>query len=257
MKIIKNSKEFLKDVADKFLEYLNSVKDGDKIKFEYDTSSYVKDKPIVKFTPEAYFKMRTLIQKATGEIGWNGTVERDNNIFTITDILVYPQTVTGCTVTCDEIETGLWLNKFPTETFNKIRFQGHSHVNMGTAPSGTDRTMYDKYTETIDDDDYYIFMILNKKDEFYIEIVDKKNNAVFYKNDITVEIIGAEDFWKTAQENIKVVTPPAVQNKPNVKPSEDKAKIIYNVEFENCKKDCSKCDKINDCMDYYMDKEIV
>lgn len=249
MKILKRSKEEKQKILKKFEEYLNGLKDDDKISFEYNSTSDIKPKIII--TSDAYIKIKTLVSKCTGEVGWNGTVERDGNTFKITDILVYPQTVTGATVTCDEIETGTWLMKHPTEVFNKIRFQAHSHVNMATSPSSVDRTMYTSYSATIKDDDFYIFMIFNKKDEYYIELIDKKTNAVYYKNDVEVCIGENIDEWYAeVSKNIKTHTPyiTPITSSNNKQTTENKE------EFDNCKNDCSACTKFEECMEYYMDK---
>jgi hypothetical protein len=148
-------------------------------------------KPIVNFTAEAYLKMNYLIQECTSEIGWHGTVTRNKNIFTITDILVYPQKVTGATTSSIPVgdKYDAWLMELPDNIFNFLRFQGHSHVNMGTSPSGVDNNFYDAILQTLKDNDYYIFAIMNKRQEISIWIYDLATNLIFDEKDITLNIL--------------------------------------------------------------------
>ena len=232
---------------EKFLEYLDNLKDGENINFKYDADTDIENiiKPKIIISKEAKNKMDTLIKKADGEIGWNGTVIRNGNVFTITDIYVYPQKVGATTVTCDEKETGDWLNTLPDEVFNNLRFQAHSHVNMGVSPSGTDNVMFNKYLETLDDDDFYIFMILNKKGDYYIEMYDKTQNIIFYKKDIEICIEGVEEFWEEASKQIKKEVPATPANPYNYNKQEKQ------LSFKDCNKNCSTCKDFRQCATEY------
>ena len=56
--------------------------------------------PQIFITTNAYVKMRKLVETNSMEIGWYGTVEKQpgfDNIYVITDIIVYPQLVSGAT----------------------------------------------------------------------------------------------------------------------------------------------------------------
>ena len=249
MKTIKKSTEFIEDCKTKFLQYLDNLKDGENINFKYDADTDIENivKPKIIISKEAKNKMDTLIKKADGEIGWNGTVIRNGNVFTITDIYVYPQKVGATTVTCDEKETGDWLNTLPDEVFNNLRFQAHSHVNMGVSPSGTDTVMFNKYLETLDDDDFYIFMILNKKGDYYIEMYDKTQNIIFYKKDIEICIEGVEEFWEEASKQIKKEVPLAPANPYNYNKTEEKKQLS----FKDCNKNCSTCKDFRQCATEY------
>ena len=147
-------------------------------------------------------------KKADGEIGWHGIVERHNNFFTIKDIIVYPQTVSGATVTTDAVEYSTWLMGLDDETFNHCRYQGHSHVNFSVTPSGVDRQFYDDILQTLQENDYYIFMITNKRSDIYIIIYDYTNNILFETKDITIKVLIDNedlDLWadKAIQDNVK------------------------------------------------------
>lgn len=250
MKRIKITKEFKKELLKDFTKYLDTLEAGKKIEYTYKEDNFQTEKPKVILSQKAYIKIKTLVSKATGEVGWNGSVTRNGNEFIVEDIFVYPQTVTPATVTCDEIETATWLMSLPTEIFNKLRFQAHSHVNMGISPSGVDTTMYSKYLQNLGEDDFYIFMIFNKKDEYYIEINDNKTNTIYYKNDIIVEIEGTTDYWESVKDNIK--------EPKTVTPSESKV-VNYptKTEIGKCDKNtCKDCEKFTECATEWYKKKM-
>ena len=190
-----------------FEKYLNQYKSNSgHIRFDYDynNSIEVDVKPIVEFTPLAYLKMQSLVQNAKEEIGWHGLVAKADNVYKVYDIIVYPQTVTAVTVSTDEVEYANWLMSYPDEVFNDIRLHGHSHVNMGVSPSSTDTDFYNNLLNNLLDDDYYIFMIINKKNELNIWIYDSPNNIIFETKDIQVNVkIGDLELNEWYSENVK------------------------------------------------------
>ena len=66
-------------------------------------------KPVVYLTTEAYLQINLLVNQSSNELAWHGVVEKINNDYLISRILVYPQTVTGTTVDADEEEYAKWL----------------------------------------------------------------------------------------------------------------------------------------------------
>ena len=48
---------------------------------------------------------------------------------------------------------------------------GHSHVNMGTSPSATDTKLQEDHLAQLQDNDFYIFLIVNKKREIWCTIM--------------------------------------------------------------------------------------
>ena len=154
-------------------------------------------KPILDILPLAQLKMQKLVGTCTGEVGWHGLVERKDNVFTVYDVLVYPQFVTGATATTDDAEYAEWLCKQPDEIFNNIRLQGHSHVHMAVTPSGVDTNFYDKILQSLDENDFYIFCILNKNGLSNFWVYDFTQNAIFDKEDITFN--GSLKEWFDAQ----------------------------------------------------------
>ncbi len=133
----------------------------------------------------------------------------------IYDILVFPQINSPTSTTTDEKTFAEWQTNlildmnFPIEN---LRMHGHSHVNMNVFSSGID----DKYQEDIlakvDNGDYYIFLIMNKKMEICIFIYDFVQQIMFDKNDIEFEIVGENDCirdWarKQLKENSRTTAP--------------------------------------------------
>ena len=151
----------------------------------------------VLFTPLAYGKMIALLHHYSSEVAWHGSVSHpDEETFIITDIVVYPQTVTGATVNTDQEEYQKWLLTLDDDFFNSMRMQGHSHVNMGT-PSGVDTNHQDQILSQLKGQDFYIFMIFNKRLEHTIKIYDYANNIMYEDKDVEVGIVG--DGFDTAQ----------------------------------------------------------
>lgn len=170
----------------------------------------------IKFiiTPKAYSKMLQYVLQSTIEIAWHGTIEHPKEEeYILTDVMLYPQTVTAATVTTDQEKYETWLNTLDDETFNKLRFQGHSHVNMATNPSGVDLNYYDDLTNALTRAEYYIFLIMNKAQNFYIEIRDLKNNILYEKEDIELVILD-EDGNTLLQTIDKEITLNADKPKP-------------------------------------------
>jgi len=195
--------EILADVAKK-LESMNAF-DG-KFKIEFDYQYGESDKARVSFTPLAWRKQKRLVADFYTEVGWHGVCKRDPEDpahFIVEDIIVFPQGVTGATVTPSQEEYDMWKGMLPDDQFNNLRFHGHSHVNMDVSPSGTDTTYQKKLSDGIEGADFteeerkavleemgdscfYVFMILNKSGKFWIRIRDMFYNIEYSSNEIEV-----------------------------------------------------------------------
>ena len=193
-KIIKLTPEYLEEVKRDFEESLAGLKIADgKINFTKSFAS-INSKATVYFTEKAWQKQQALIREFSTEVGWHGVAFRgedpDKNEYTITDILVYPQEVTGATVTTDQKKYQEWLMSHDDEVFNNIRMQGHSHVNMSTSPSGVDNSLYERILDQMEGSMFYIFLIYNKRGEKTYKIYDLDKNILFETADVTVKILG-------------------------------------------------------------------
>ena len=210
-KLIKLTPEYVMDIKKAFEEVLKNLKVSDgKINFTK-TLGTIDRKANVYFTELAWVKMQTLIREFDKEVGWHGIATRGDDPtkdeYYITDILVYPQEVTGATVTTDQEEYQMWLMGHDDEVFNNIRMQGHSHVNMGVSPSSVDTSLYERILDQLEDNMFYIFMIWNKKGDKTIKIYDIAKNVLFDTSDCKVEVLddgtGLERFLKDAKAKVK------------------------------------------------------
>lgn len=160
-----------------------------------------KDKIHLIFSETAEKKMHYLIECCSKEVGWHGLVERVEEGFLIEDIIVFPQEVTSSTVVSDDEKYTKWLLELENDVYNKVRFHGHSHVNMGTTPSLVDttyqETLLSQFTEG-----FYIFGIFNKKGDYWLNIYDFDKNILYDKDDIVYEYYEVEE-KKWAKEQIK------------------------------------------------------
>lgn len=209
------TKELKMKMLQEFAAKLNSAKLSDK-KFTYtcELAEDTKAKATVCISLKAYHKMFALVTNFSSEVAWHGVCKRDensDNVFHITDILVYPQIVTGSTVNTDQKAYEEWLFGLDDEVFNNLRFQGHSHVNFSTTPSSVDKDNQDKLLTQLRGDMFYVFMIVNKRCEVHTEIYDLKTNTAYDTRDIETVIEGFEntaDF--IAEAEVMVKTKPAV-----------------------------------------------
>ena len=97
---IKNA--ILQDFMNNFLmnmSELSNYKPNLELVFDKDIK-----KPVVQLSVKAYIKMRMLISECNKEVAWHGTVSRNDNVYTIEDIFVYPQKAASATVESDDEE---------------------------------------------------------------------------------------------------------------------------------------------------------
>ncbi len=214
-KQIKLTDQQMQELQAEFLQSLRTTKMSDgKINF---SKSLVNNnrKATLYFKEWAYHKMLTLVREFDTEVAWHGIATRGENAekdeYIISDILVYPQTISGATVTTDQEKYQTWLIQQPDEVFNNIRMQGHSHVNFGTTPSGVDTALYQGILNQLDDTMFYIFLIWNKKGEHTVMIYDMAKNTLFENFDVIIEVLpdenGLIDFLKQAKELAKAPQP--------------------------------------------------
>lgn len=172
-------------------------------------------KATIYFTENAWHKMQTLIREFSTEVGWHGIATRgenpDTDEYYVTDILVYPQEVSGTTVTPDQVKYQTWLMQHDDDVFNNIRMQGHSHVNMGTTPSAVDLTFYESILAQLDNTMFYIFMIWNKSGSKTVKLYDLAKNVLFETLDVTIKVIddenGLNKFLAEAKDKVQTKTP--------------------------------------------------
>lgn len=196
MKRIKLTDQDIEQAAEEFKRQASLIKTNDNtidFKFNIDKAIESDKKPKVIFVELAARKINTLIRECDKEIAWHMVTSYDpeTETYTVYDCLVYPQLIAGATVDADEDKYDEWLNGkgedigLPDEIFNNLRGQGHSHVNFGASPSGTDTKWYDELLKDVDD--YYIFMIRNKSGAMWLNIYNVLDNIIYENEDIDFE----------------------------------------------------------------------
>ena len=179
---------------------------------------------VLQFTPAAWMKMNALVSRFKTEVQWHGMVRRvSENEFSIYDVIVPPHEVSGATVTSEYRPYLEWMNGLSDDTFNAMRFHGHSHVSMAVSPSTTDMkyrsdliTQLPKPSEG--EDMFYIFFIINKHGEWSAEIYDLTNNALYGTNDIYIEcLVDGVDIDSFVADARKVAVERTVQTYNNTK----------------------------------------
>jgi hypothetical protein len=217
--------EMKQQACTEFSAMLDTLKMSDgrlnyKQNFSYDNCTAT-----VLLSPEAYRKIVALVTEFSDEVAWHGTVSRSSSLineFIIEDIFVYPQEVTGSTVNTDQEAYTDWLYGLDDEVFNKIRMQGHSHVNMGVSPSGVDDNHRKQILEQLESEMFYVFMVWNKSLNIHTLIYDMANNILYENKDVEVKLMvgdGVDDFILDAREKVqkrsaaKPKTPPKKSKK--------------------------------------------
>lgn len=133
-------------------------------------------------------KMIYLVMACPKEVGWHGIVEKwGKGDYYLKDIILYPQKTTSATIECDIEEYGLWQQKLCLESpeyFETIRLHGHSHVNMQCYPSSVDRDLQDDGIEMLQENGFYIWMIVNKRLDTWTKIADREDGVIYDEVDI-------------------------------------------------------------------------
>lgn len=194
MRPIKYTDKELKAMQKQLKERLHSstlAYPSAKLNFSFDTDTKLKekDKPTIILSDKASGIIKALVDECTTEVAWNGIVTRDkkHNTYIVNDIIVFPQLVTGTSVDVDETKYSNWIAEqlMHNEHFNDIRFHGHSHVNMATNPSGIDTKYQEDMLTQVQD--YYIYMIFNKRGDMYACIYDLEANKFYERDDIIIK----------------------------------------------------------------------
>ena len=197
---------------------MNTTKIELKLDIEDMLKEYIEQQNIVEptiyITPNAYIKMRMLVDKTTTEIGQYGTLAKVpglTGVYVIEDIIVYPQKVTGAT--CEQLDDKMFEFEMSltTDQVNHKRFHGHSHVNMGTTPSGVDEQFYHDILTQVTD--FFIITVTNKRNEYTTRFYDMEHNILF--TDVPISVIDDEglelDLWY--EESKKQLEEPTVVNR--------------------------------------------
>lgn len=213
MKYIKLTDDIKTAMRSKFDELINSIRVADSnLTVKLDTKDLINtegvEMPTIVIEEKASTKLWAYVALCDKEIGWHGTVVREGNTFRITDVFLFPQTVTAATVTTDDDEYSTWILSQPDEVFNQMRFHGHSHVNMTTGASGVDVAYQQNLLRDVQD--FYIFGIFNKRYDMNFCIYDMQTNFLYEKEDIEVQdfcTLYDEAITEEMKAYVRTVTP--------------------------------------------------
>lgn len=159
-------------------------------------------------------KIAFLVDALDTEVGWFGTAEletteRGNLIYTLNpELLIYPQMVTGATVSPDdegEAYDNWWTQQLVSG--KRLTWHGHSHCRMGTSPSGTDNGLRSQLNQ---DGGIHIYTIHNKQGSLDLQVFSgtERVNAIVQhgNNDVLHEDI-LEQLHLVRERPIQVVWP--------------------------------------------------
>ena len=215
--------------------------------------------PRIILTRLAYNKMKTYVKHSSNEIGWLGSVKREDNIFTITDVYLLEQEVNGstCELSPDAI-ANLYIERDEQGLPNDIKFWGHSHVNMSVCPSSQDDTQFMEFYEN---NDFFIRLIMNKRDEFNVALLDKSTELLYtgivpeIENDFDGEDEIIEEIKnKVHQKTYQYIPYQNGQTFYNIKKNENQEEKNTNTKYYNYGYDEFFDDEFFD--DDYIDEEI-
>lgn len=189
--------KFIEDLTERLAWYnRGSLKDFkiDDLKEEYSKIPDDVKKPVILIEADTYVKMLELVKQSTVECSWHGLVKKSKKkgVYLIYDIIVFPQVNTATTTSTDEKEFAEWqmnLISDPSFPIEDLRMHGHSHVNMNVFSSSVDDKYQKDLLTKVEDGDYYIFIIMNKKMDICTLLYDMDQNILFENNDITLDIL--------------------------------------------------------------------
>ena len=150
------------------------------------------------FSGVAYAKMMAMVASTSTEVAWQGIVEKKNDdLYHISDVVIHPQYVSAARVTDADEEYSQWITEIwrTGDLFDRLKLQGHSHVNFAVSPSAIDIQNNREALEMMDGEGLKIFVIWNKRNEFSIIVVDYEcETAVRPCRRYTVDGIDVESF---------------------------------------------------------------
>lgn len=158
----------------------------------------------VVMTRRASLQLLTTLLLNREEVGWFGKVEKINDeTLVIKEIRLYPQIVTAAHIDLGD-DYMKWNAEQDDDFMEHRRFHGHSHVYMHPSPSGTDLRDQEGITSLLEEDDYYIFMIINKNLDYYCWYCEKDKKE-------SIELLWPNEIIDMIEQQ-KLVVPAAMKN---------------------------------------------
>lgn len=134
-----------------------------KIVARYEKPKYTE----LTFTARAYMKMMFIIHLVGSyEVSGYGKIVNGK----IVDLYLPDQVLTSTTAEIDEDAMMQFLSEIPTNELKYWELDWHSHVNMPTNPSGTDKSNYEEQAEARGNKQF-VAMIVNKSESIWVKNV--------------------------------------------------------------------------------------
>ena len=152
--------------------------------------------PIVYYTQEAWYTLSKYVELCSGEVGWLGTVDvLESGDYLIDKVYLLEQTVTGATTDIESDAVANLAVSLEEQGIDssRLRYWGHSHVNMQVSPSGTDEDQLQEYLDN--GCNYFIRGIYNKKGDAKVDVFDQDKGVVFQACQNKLQIDGFGDEW--------------------------------------------------------------
>lgn len=130
--------------------------------------------PSVYIQPEALAKMWHIVDLCNKEVGWLGTVVRDNMSFLVTDVFLLEQEASMATNELDPESIAKLAGELMAkeenslDLINSLKLWGHSHVNMDVGPSGQDDTQMEEFNKN--GSEWFLRAIANKKGKIRFDL---------------------------------------------------------------------------------------
>lgn len=143
--------------------------------------------PSAFITIEALARVHEIVRQSDKEVGWMGQMVQevdDKGMISLTLFNPYVprQEVSGATTDIDADDIAKYA--LSVDNPDLIKWWGHSHVNMGVSPSGTDITTFNELVEN-DPDNPFVMTIHNKSHVTHCNIYLGKG---LYINDADLHI---------------------------------------------------------------------
>ena len=164
--------------------------------------------PRITISPEAYEKMSYYVRLSFDEISWMGTCfEEADGSYYVGDVFLPTQEVNATTTEINGsgmaalITTLLTEYENGEELVNNLRMWGHSHVNMGTAPSGQDDQQMKDFITV--DTPYFLRIICNKKGRMECSLFHYNKGFVMHDVPWSIAYPIIDDLEAIIKEEIK------------------------------------------------------
>lgn len=127
--------------------------------------------------PVALYKMQAYIENCDKEIAWLGDVVRTaDGDYYCREVYLLHQDVASATAELQPKDLVVFAEEIGMDNMENIKMWGHSHVNMGTSPSGQDVTQMELFRNN--GFPWYIRVIANKKGRLEATLFDWEHGFI-------------------------------------------------------------------------------